>query len=49
MDAYQIIGLAIIGAALVGLALDAWLPGLPEAPADPFARDDEGDDERSAP
>ena len=33
MEPHAIIGLVIIGALLIGVALDAWLPGLPEKPA----------------
>ena len=42
MDPHTITGLVLIGALLTGIALDAWLPGLPEKPEDPFDEDPRG-------
>lgn len=39
MEPHAIIGLVVVGALLIGVALDAWLPGLPEKPGDPFVED----------
>ena len=39
MEPHAVIGLVMIGALLIGVTLDAWLPGLPEKPKDPFDED----------